>query len=177
MNENEQIKDIYNQINETHKYLMDTTMKSLTAIAFYEMEKEKGISLPYNAIVNYIGVDNYADICKTAMPECFMPLEYVLTHYKENEPYKLIISTFKAGVEDFLELNIVKRTCQELGMTYKELGEAIGYSGDSLRNIASKKNVSDQITKAISLYLETLDLKSQLKDYTTLKEILKNIVK
>ena len=35
--------------------------------------------------------------------------------------------------------NIVKATCRELGFTYKELAEAIGYGGDTLRNIASKK--------------------------------------
>ncbi|MCD4667083.1 MAG: transcriptional regulator [Sulfurimonas sp.] len=61
-------------------------------------------------------------------------------------------------------MNIVESTRQELGLTYKELGEAIGYDEDSLKNIASKKEVSKQTTKVIELYIETIKLKKQLKD-------------
>lgn len=73
--------------------------------------------------------------------------------------------------------NIVKRTCKELGMTYKELGEAIGYGEDSLRNVASKSEVSKQLTKAIELYLETIELKKQLKSTEILKQALKDLIK
>ncbi|MDO7252792.1 transcriptional regulator [Helicobacter cappadocius] len=77
------------------------------------------------------------------------------------------------------EQNLIKKTAKELRMTYKELGEAIGYSGDSLNNMASKDNstISNQIKKAIELYLENLDLKKRLEDYSILKNALKNIVK
>ncbi|PAF50439.1 transcriptional regulator [Helicobacter sp. 13S00477-4] len=76
------------------------------------------------------------------------------------------------------EQNLIKKTAKELGMTYKELGEAIGYSGDSLNNMASKDNaiISNQIKKAIDLYLENLNLKKKLQDYEILKNALKNIV-
>ena len=73
--------------------------------------------------------------------------------------------------------NIVKLTCKELGITYRELGEAIGYGGDSLRNIASKVEVSEPLTKAIELYKENLALKAQLQDCNTLKQALKNLIK
>ena len=72
--------------------------------------------------------------------------------------------------------NIVKKTCKDLNITYRELGEAIGYGGDSLRNTASKKDVSEQITKAINLYLETVELKKQLADCNILKSALRNLV-
>lgn len=36
--------------------------------------------------------------------------------------------------------NLIKSTCKELGLTYKELGEFIGYNGDTLNNMASKSN-------------------------------------
>lgn len=73
--------------------------------------------------------------------------------------------------------NIVKDTCKELGMTYKELGEAIGVKESTLNKIASTGVVSDQIQKAISLYLETIELKKQLKDCDVLKQALKNLIK
>jgi DNA-binding XRE family transcriptional regulator len=73
--------------------------------------------------------------------------------------------------------NIVKRTCKEIGLTYKELAEAIGVKESTLNKIASTGEVSDQIRKAISLYLETLELKKQLKDCDILKQALQNLVK
>ena len=73
--------------------------------------------------------------------------------------------------------NIVKRTCKELGLTYKELAEAIGVKESTLNKIASTGEISDQIRKAISLYLETLELKKQLKDCDVLKQALQNLVK
>ena len=76
-----------------------------------------------------------------------------------------------------MEKNIVKKTCKELGLTYKELGEAIEYGGDSLRNTASKKDVSPQIIKVISIYLENINLKKQLEDCDILKKALKNLTK
>ena len=73
--------------------------------------------------------------------------------------------------------NIVKHTCKELGLTYKELGEAIGVKESTLNKIASTGVISEQITKAILLYLETLELKKQLEDCDILKKALKNLVK
>ena len=71
--------------------------------------------------------------------------------------------------------NIVKEITKTLGITYKELGEVIGYGGDSLKNIASKNEVSVQLQKSIELYMENLHLKEQLKDCHTLKEALKRL--
>lgn len=75
------------------------------------------------------------------------------------------------------EQNIIKKTCKELGLTYAQLGEEIGYSGDTLRNIASKSEVSEQLKKAIELYLKNLELEKQLNDCNILKEALKNLIK
>lgn len=81
------------------------------------------------------------------------------------------------GRENLADYNLVRVSARELGMTYKELGEAIGYSGDSLRNTASKKEVSEALSKAIYLYIETIELKRQLKDCNILKQALKNLTK
>lgn len=108
----------------------------------------------------------------------------ILSQFTQNEhatyeEWKLLhwVSDYKMTHKSYGGENIVKLTCKEFGITYKELGEAIGYSGDSLRNIASKAEVSDPLTKAIELYKENLALKIQLQDYNTLKQALKNLIK
>lgn len=73
------------------------------------------------------------------------------------------------------EQNIVKKVCKELGLTYRELGERIGYSEGAIRNCASKE-VSEQMQKAIELYLENMDLKKQLESSTILKNALKDLI-
>ncbi|TLD85391.1 transcriptional regulator [Helicobacter sp. MIT 11-5569] len=71
--------------------------------------------------------------------------------------------------------NLIKKTCKELGLTYRELGEKIGFNGNTLNNMASKTNdkLSTQLIKAIELYLENLKLKEELEDFRILREILK----
>lgn len=77
------------------------------------------------------------------------------------------------------EENLIKQTCKELGLTYKQLGEAIGFNGDTLNNMASKPNdkLSVQLVRAIELYLETINLKKELEKLESLKAILKDLVK
>ena len=72
--------------------------------------------------------------------------------------------------------NIIKRTCKELGLTYKQLGEAIGYKPDTVNMSVATGKVSDPMQRAIELYLENLELKKQLKDYNQLKELLRKAV-
>ena len=72
-----------------------------------------------------------------------------------------------------MQENIVKKVCKELGLAYKQLGEKIGVSESSLRSAASTGKISNQIKKAIGLYLENLELKKELQEFHTLKEMLK----
>lgn len=74
--------------------------------------------------------------------------------------------------------NIIKKTCKELRLTYKQLGELIGYSGDSLNTMANKSDdeLSVPLKKAIELYLETLELKKQLQNTETLKNAIKTLL-
>ena len=73
--------------------------------------------------------------------------------------------------------NLIKKTCKELGLTYRELGERIGYSEATLNKNASTGEISKSIEVAISLYLETIELKKQLKQFQLLKEIIRDISK
>ena len=72
--------------------------------------------------------------------------------------------------------NLIKKTCKELGLTYRELGEAIGYSESALNNASRQDKISEPLTFAVNLYLENLRLKEELEDFRILKKILtKNI--
>ena len=73
------------------------------------------------------------------------------------------------------EQNIIKATCKELGLTYKQLGELIGYSEATINKNASTGEISKAIETAINLYIETLRLKKELEKFNILKDIIKDI--
>lgn len=68
--------------------------------------------------------------------------------------------------------NLIKKTCKELGLTYRELGEMIGYSESALNNASRQDKISEPLKFAINLYLENLKLKEELQDFQTLKRII-----
>jgi len=74
------------------------------------------------------------------------------------------------------EIHLVKKVSKKLGMTYKELGEAIGYGEGTLRRSVSKNELSGQLEKALELYLEIVELKEREKNMETLKESLKTFI-
>lgn len=84
----------------------------------------------------------------------------------EENVYKLLDKHF----------NIVKKTCKELGLTYAQLGEQIGYKPDTVNSVASRGNISESMKKAIEMYLEIKDLKNQLNEYDELKKLLKKAI-
>lgn len=68
-------------------------------------------------------------------------------------------------------LNIVKQTAKELGITQKELAERIGVSQGTLNNMASS-GASEQVTKALELLLENHRLKKDVEVLYTLKDFM-----
>ncbi|PAF53682.1 hypothetical protein BKH42_05020 [Helicobacter sp. 13S00482-2] len=70
------------------------------------------------------------------------------------------------------ETDLIKRTAKDLGMTYKELGEAIGLSEASMRRLATSTEISNQVAKSIEMFLEIQRLKQELEDYHTIKRLL-----
>lgn len=71
--------------------------------------------------------------------------------------------------------NLIKHTCRELGLTYKQLGEAIGYSESAIKN-AGAGEASEPMKKAIELYKETLNLKAKLEKSDAFKNNLKDFL-
>lgn len=74
-----------------------------------------------------------------------------------------------------MDENLIKQTCKELNLTYKQLGEAIGYSESAIKN-AGVGEASEPMKKAIELYKETLELKSKLKKTEDFKSNLKDFL-
>ncbi|MAD42848.1 MAG: transcriptional regulator [Arcobacter sp.] len=75
-----------------------------------------------------------------------------------------------------LHPNVIKQVCKDLNLTYKKLSYELGYKPDTINKAASTGKVSDQLSKAIELYLENLRLKEQLKDFDVIKQTLQNVI-
>ena len=80
-------------------------------------------------------------------------------------------------MEEKKEIHLVKRVSKELGLTYKELGEEIGYSESNLRRSVSTNQLSLQLKKALDLYLENSRFKQKEKETKELKDILRALIK
>ena len=61
-------------------------------------------------------------------------------------------------------------------MTYKELGEEIGYSESSLRKTVSNNTLSVQLRKAIQLFLTNLELQKQLNEIEEFKNTARTFI-
>ena len=67
--------------------------------------------------------------------------------------------------------NLVKQTCKEFNLTYKELGEKIGLSEASIKRLATSE-INSQVEQALKMLYRVAELEAELKDFRTLKEIL-----
>lgn len=72
--------------------------------------------------------------------------------------------------------NLIKQTCKELGLTYKQLGELIGYTEGGIKNAIAKNEVSEPMKKAIEMLLKIKELESEIQTHTTFKQAFKNFL-
>ncbi|MDD2267451.1 transcriptional regulator [Sulfuricurvum sp.] len=72
--------------------------------------------------------------------------------------------------------NIIKATCKEHGMTYKELGENIGYGEEAVGKASRTGEVSKPMLKAIELFNENIMLKEESKTLDDLKNIFERVI-
>lgn len=75
------------------------------------------------------------------------------------------------------EQNIIKKTCKELGLTYSQLAEQIGYTEGALKTSVSTDKISNSMVKAIELYRKNLELEEKLLNSEKIKETLKEWLK
>ena len=78
--------------------------------------------------------------------------------------------------KDSNEIHLVKKVSKELGLTYKELGEAIGYGEGSLKKSVYDNKISPQLKKALELYLKNIELERKIKEIEDLKGKLVNFL-
>lgn len=71
--------------------------------------------------------------------------------------------------------NLIKATCKELNLTYRELGELIGYSESAVKS-AAVGNVSEPMSFAISQYFKIKELEAKLEICENFKENLKDFL-
>ncbi|HDZ4263994.1 TPA: transcriptional regulator [Campylobacter jejuni] len=71
----------------------------------------------------------------------------------------------------------LKKTCKELGLTYKQLGELIGYSESAIKSAIAKDEVSEPMSKAIQMQLEINQLKKELQEFENFKNFIKQLSK
>ncbi|WP_139493072.1 helix-turn-helix domain-containing protein [Campylobacter armoricus] len=71
----------------------------------------------------------------------------------------------------------IKEFCKEQGLTYKQLGELIGYSESAIKSAIAKNEISEPMTKAIQMQLEIVNLKKELKDFENFKNFIKQLSK
>lgn len=75
-----------------------------------------------------------------------------------------------------LNPNIIKQVSKDLAITYKKLSSEIGYKPDTINKSASTGKISEQLNKAIEMYIENLKLKDELKDFDIMKKTLSKIL-
>jgi len=68
--------------------------------------------------------------------------------------------------------NIVKETAKELGMTYRELADAIGLSEGSIKRLASSNEVNTQVEKSLELLKEVTEYREIKKAIKPLSKLL-----
>ena len=72
--------------------------------------------------------------------------------------------------------NLIKQVCNQLGLSYRQLAEKIGYSESSISNAAATGKISKQLEQAILLYLDNLKLQKEVEKLHQLKKLLKDIL-
>jgi len=75
-----------------------------------------------------------------------------------------------------VKMNLIKEVCGTQGLTYRELGEKIGYSEETLKNCASTGKISEPMLRSIELYNENIGLKEELSLFDEFKSFMKKIL-
>ncbi|MDR0468007.1 MAG: XRE family transcriptional regulator [Campylobacteraceae bacterium] len=71
--------------------------------------------------------------------------------------------------------NIVKKTCKELKLTYRELAEKIGISEGRVKQLATSET-GEQVERACLMLLQIKKLEIELEKQQQLKNILKDFL-
>lgn len=177
---NEDIEFTFEEYKESK-----TKTKYINSFMFIETFKhlnEEALVTVFDNIIGCNGTNLFISVPKEQL-KLFQPSS---RHYK----YRNVLIEKRETIEDIsenfnidctklfedLNPNLIKQVCKDLGLTYKNLSYELGYKPDTINKAASTGKVSDQLRKAIDLYLENLRLKEELKDLETIKQTLQNVM-
>ena len=96
---------------------------------------------------------------------------------KNDEDHDFFINEIYDILLTYNDENNVKRVCRELGLTYAQLGEEIGYSEGAIKTSISTDKVSNSMLRAIELYKRNLELEQKLENSEKIKNTLREWLK
>ncbi|WP_416860584.1 hypothetical protein [Helicobacter ganmani] len=73
--------------------------------------------------------------------------------------------------------NLIKKTCKELGLTYRELGERIGYSEAGIKTAVSTNKISEPMQKSLEMLVKINLLEKEIQNQKEFKEAFKGFLK
>lgn len=178
--ENEDIEFTFEEYKESK-----TKTKYINSFMFIETFKqlnEKSLVTVFDEMIGCDGKKLFISVLKENL-KLFQPSS---KHYyyrnililKKDIVYNTA-STYNIDADELykdLNPNVIKQVCKDLNLTYKKLSYELGYKPDTINKAASTGKISDQLSKAIELYLENLRLKEQLKDFNLIKQTLQNVI-
>jgi hypothetical protein len=95
----------------------------------------------------------------------------------ENSTYQTNSSFSKDDIIDWYNsINLIKRVCIEYKLTYREFGEKVGFGEGAIKNAAASGKISDQLKKAIEMFLDIQRLTKENKKFKQLQNLMKEII-
>lgn len=79
-------------------------------------------------------------------------------------------------LEWYDELNLIKKVCLEQKITYKELGEEVGFGEGAIKNAAASGKISDQLKRATEMYLEIKKLTLENEKYKIFQKMMREMI-
>jgi len=162
-----------------------TKTKYINSFMFIETFKhlnEESLVAVFDEMIGCNGKNLFISVAKENL-RLFQPsskhYQYRNILVKKREVIEDISENFNIDCSKLFEdlnPNLIKQVCKDLGLTYKNLSYELGYKPDTINKAASTGKVSEQLKKAIDLYLENLRLKEELKNLETIKKTLQNVM-
>lgn len=176
-----------NNIEFTYEYFTDNKSKTNIVNSFLFLEtfkqlEEHNLVEAFDYMISCDGKKLNLSIEKENL-KLFKPddIQYIYrnTLLEKQDFIKDFCISFNISYEnlfDELNPNLIKQVCKDLNLTYKKLSYELGYKPDTINKAASTGKVSEQLKKAISLYLENLRLKNDLKNLEILKQKINSVL-
>lgn len=167
---------IYNGISlqkDTKKYISDFSWGSIN-LADLEIFTEKR-RIPGNAVITAEVVFN------TVFPDDYKKhnlINIFLENFlAEKTSYQLNSSFSQQDVIDWYnDLNLIKRTCLEQNLMYKEFGEKVGFGEGAIKNAAASGKISDQLKRATEMLLEIDRLTRENNRFKEFQKLMNKII-